>query len=79
MYKRQNIAAKWVRLYQLIAVIMFYASNYIFRPSRLFKTIYNLVKGKHESRAEDTFADLIKKKKNLYVTDKALIIEYVRS
>lgn len=66
IYNKQ-IAARWVRFYQFFSVLLFYTSNYTVRPWRPFRTISNLVKGKHESRAEDTFADLLNKKKVMQV------------
>ena len=42
-------------------MILFYLSNYAFRPIRVYKTLKNLVINKHESRGEDVLAQIIKR------------------
>ncbi len=58
----EAISASVLRLYVLIAVILFYSSNYIFRPWRLLKTIYNIITKNYESRGEITLGEILKRK-----------------
>jgi len=48
----QKINPFIIKLYVLLALVVFYASNYFFRPFRFFRTIKNLLFNKHESRLE---------------------------
>jgi len=41
-----------LKIYSILSYFVFYGSNYLFRPYRIYKTIKNLLTGKHESRAE---------------------------
>ncbi|MEX0810924.1 MAG: cobalamin-dependent protein [Chitinophagales bacterium] len=47
-----NISAFSIRAYIFIFLILFYGSNYLFRPNRFFTTIYNVLKNKQESKIE---------------------------
>ena len=47
-----HISGTAIRLYIFVFLFLFYGSNYLFRPQRLFKTIYNIARHKHESRIE---------------------------
>lgn len=48
----QNVNPFFIKLYVLLALVIFYSSNYLFRPFRFFKTMRNLFSNKHESRLE---------------------------
>lgn len=48
----KNISAFSIKVYILLFIILFYGSNYIFRPQRFFITIYNIAINKQESRIE---------------------------
>jgi radical SAM superfamily enzyme YgiQ (UPF0313 family) len=50
-------------LYILIQLLVFYGSNYLFRPIRLYSTLRNIITKKPESRAELTLSELIKRNK----------------
>lgn len=52
-----------LRLYQIMYLAVFYSSNYIFHPTRLFKTIRNIWTRKYDSRAEMALGELIKRSK----------------
>jgi anaerobic magnesium-protoporphyrin IX monomethyl ester cyclase len=51
VYSR-NISSSVIRAYILVFLFIFYGSNYVFRPWRLFRTLYNLAINRHESRTE---------------------------
>lgn len=48
----RNIRSSGIRVYIMVFLIVFYGSNYLFRPWRLFRTLYNLAIHRHESRTE---------------------------
>lgn len=48
----ENISAFALRLYIFVFVFAFYGTNYLFRPYRLIRTIYNLITIRHESKIE---------------------------
>ncbi len=56
----KNIDPKWIRFYQVFLTLVFYFFNYLFRPTRFFRTIWNLVSNNAESRAEDTLLDFLR-------------------
>jgi len=48
----EKISQTSLKMYVFIFTAAFYGSNYLFRPQRFFRTIYNLAFHKHESRLE---------------------------
>jgi radical SAM superfamily enzyme YgiQ (UPF0313 family) len=48
----QNISPTMIKFYILLSLVIFYGSNYLFRPIRFIITIHNLFTHKHESRLE---------------------------
>mgnify|MGYP001191714476 CR=1 FL=1 len=57
----ENISSKSLLFYNWSGMILFYLSNYAFRPVRVYKTLRNLIIKKHESRGEDVLAQIIKR------------------
>ena len=57
----ENISSKSLLFYNWLGYFIFYVSNYIFRPMRIYTTLKNLVTNKHESRGEMLLARFIKK------------------
>jgi hypothetical protein len=47
-----RLSARSLRIYILLFLLIFYGSNYLFRPTRFFRTIYNILSNKHESKIE---------------------------
>ncbi len=47
-----KISKNWLRLYIFIFILVFYGSNYLFRPWRFVKLIMNLIRKKQTSRLE---------------------------
>jgi anaerobic magnesium-protoporphyrin IX monomethyl ester cyclase len=64
-----------LRIYLISYLIVFYASNFIFHPLRLVKTVQNLIAKKYESRAEMHLAELIKRSKIKVKPQQAVSIE----
>lgn len=52
------VSEKWLKFYNLTGFIVFYSSNYFFRPARIFITIKNLLSGRHASRGEMALAQI---------------------
>ncbi len=52
-----------LRFYLMSYLLIFYASNFIFHPSRLIKTVKNLWTSRYDSRAEMALGELIKRSK----------------
>jgi len=47
-----KMSATSIKIYTFLLLFSFYASNYIFRPTRFFRTLKNIITKKHESRLE---------------------------
>ena len=56
-----NISTKMLFFYNWLGMFLFYSTNYLFRPIRLYKTIKNIITNKHESRGEMALAQMIKR------------------
>ncbi len=52
----ENISSKSLLFYNWLGYFIFYISNYIFRPIRIYKTVKNLIINKHESKGEKALA-----------------------
>ena len=48
----QKINPIFIKLYSFLILIIFYFSNYLFRPIRLYRTLRNVFTNQHESRLE---------------------------
>ena len=57
----ENISSKSLLFYNWLGIILFYFSNYIFRPTRFFVTLKNLITNRHESKGEWALAQIIKR------------------
>jgi len=57
----ENISSRSLFFYNWLGMGLFYFSNYVFRPARVYKTFKNLITNKHESRGEDVLAQIIKR------------------
>ncbi len=58
-----NMGIKWIRFYQIMILLVFYGTNYLFRPLRIITTVKNILSRKYESRLEMTFSDWLKTNK----------------
>jgi radical SAM superfamily enzyme YgiQ (UPF0313 family) len=57
----ESISTKSLLFYNWLGMGIFYLSNYIFRPKRIFITIKNILTSKHESRGEMALAQMFKR------------------
>jgi len=58
----ENFSNERLRKLRIIGILLFYGTSFFVRPYRPFKIIWNLLKGKQESRAEQGMANLIRRK-----------------
>ncbi|GIV34507.1 MAG: hypothetical protein KatS3mg031_2042 [Chitinophagales bacterium] len=56
-----HIHPVWLKSYQFLAYLVFYGSNFLFRPHRLFRMLYNIYTQRYESRSEMAIGDLLKR------------------
>lgn len=61
------VSARMLKFYNFLGFALFYGSNYIFRPKRAYKTIKNLVSGKHESRGEMALSQILARYKFIFL------------
>ena len=52
----ENISSRSLLYYNWLGYIIFYISNYTFRPMRIYTTLKNLINNKHESKGEKALA-----------------------
>ena len=55
----ENISSKNLLYYNWLGYFIFYISNYIFRPIRIYTTLKNLIINKHESKGEKALARFV--------------------
>lgn len=68
-YYNNDININILRFYHISLLAIFYISNYIFFPKRIFSTIKNLFTKNYESRAEMAIGELIKRSKVKVIED----------
>jgi len=61
-FYNKNINSYRYHFYEVFLIIVFYSSNYAFRPKRLFGTFKNILFRKYKSRAERALGELVRKK-----------------
>jgi radical SAM superfamily enzyme YgiQ (UPF0313 family) len=61
-----HLGGRMLILYKLLGILLFYSCSYIFRPRRIFDTIVNLYRGKHETRIEKALSALFSKLRLLH-------------
>jgi radical SAM superfamily enzyme YgiQ (UPF0313 family) len=58
-YYNDNIPQFMLNTYRVLYLVIFYGTNYLFRPMRFFKTIRNLITKNFESRGESTLHKIL--------------------
>lgn len=58
-----SVSKFMLRFYHISYLFVFYASNFLFHPGRIFKTVRNLITRRYESRAEMALGELVKRSK----------------
>lgn len=62
-FYNDHISQLTFRVYRLLYLVLFYFSNFLFRPARIYYSIRNLVKGTPVSRGEQRIYEVIKRNK----------------
>ena len=57
----ENASSKNLLFYNWLGYFLFYASNYTFRPIRIYKTLRNLIVNNHESKGEKALSQFFKR------------------
>jgi radical SAM superfamily enzyme YgiQ (UPF0313 family) len=57
-----HVSGNWLRFYMFLYLVVFFASNYLFRPQRIFKSFKNLWTKNYESRGEFALAEFLNRK-----------------
>lgn len=60
----EKVSAKWYRFYNILAYLIFFSTNYMFRPIRFFQMIKNVIQKNPYSRFERTISSLVRNEKN---------------
>ncbi len=60
-FYNENIHPWILRFYRLLYLFVFYFTNYLFRPKRIFQTFLNLLKGTPVSRGEQRLYEVLKR------------------
>jgi len=60
-FYNDHISSVALRLYRLLYLFVFYTTNFLFRPQRLFGSIANLIKGTPVSRGEQRLYEVFKR------------------
>lgn len=58
----ENVSAAWYSFYLKFGLILFYTTNYLFRPARFFKMLRNVALKQYETRTERALGKMITKK-----------------
>lgn len=64
-----NINREIFKWYVPLNYLVFYGSNYLFRPYRLFRSLWNVIRGKVQSRAEMFLLVFMQRKKSRIYSD----------
>lgn len=62
-FYNDKVSSNMLRIYIVLYLLVFYSTNYLFRPIRLYKTIRNILSRNFESRAEWALAEVMKRSK----------------
>lgn len=60
-FYNKNISKFWLVAYQLIYILVFYITNYIFRPVRMYLLVKNVFTFNPQSRGEGVLTELLKR------------------
>ena len=57
----EKLSARYLKLYRLFGLILFYFLSYLSNPLRLIRTLRNIISDRHESRMEMTLSIFLKR------------------
>jgi hypothetical protein len=56
-----HIGGRALLAYKLLGIFIFYSLSYLFRPRRLFDTLWHLYRGDHRTRIEKALSSVLAK------------------
>lgn len=65
-FYNDHMSIRWLQFYQVLAIIIFYASNFLFRPIRFFELVKGLVTKNYNSKLEMAIGELLSRGKFRY-------------
>ena len=72
-----RISKHLLRFYLLSYLFIFYSSNFLFHPTRLYRTLRNVLTNRFESRGEMALGELIKRSKIRVLNEEQLALQEV--
>ncbi|MBL7800015.1 MAG: cobalamin-dependent protein [Chitinophagales bacterium] len=51
-FYNDNMSIRWMQFYQILGIVIFYVSNFLFRPSRFFKLLRGVITRDYNSKLE---------------------------
>lgn len=60
-FYNNSMSIRWMQFYQVLGIIIFYSSNFLFRPLRFFRFIKGIVTQNYNSKLEAAIVDLFSK------------------
>ncbi|GIV34506.1 MAG: hypothetical protein KatS3mg031_2041 [Chitinophagales bacterium] len=58
-FYNDHISVRWLQFYQVLGIVVFYGSNYLFRPARFFRLVKGIVTKQYNSKLEVSLAELL--------------------
>jgi radical SAM superfamily enzyme YgiQ (UPF0313 family) len=74
-FYNEHIGQKFLRLYRVVYLLVFYGTNFLFRPQRLYRTIRNIATKRFESRGEIRLYETLKRNFPKQKTNAQLLTE----
>jgi anaerobic magnesium-protoporphyrin IX monomethyl ester cyclase len=60
-FYNDNMSIRWMQFYQVLGIIIFYASNFLFRPIRFVRLLKGVITRDYNSKLESAIVDLFSK------------------
>lgn len=57
-FYNDNISPRWLQVYQVLGILVFYGTNYLFRPARFFKLMKGCITRNYSSKLEMAIVEL---------------------
>lgn len=65
-FYNDHMSIRWLQFYQVLAIVIFYASNFLFRPVRFYELVKGLVTKNYNSKLEMAIGELLSRGKFRY-------------
>ena len=62
-FYNDNMSIRWMQFYQVMGIIIFYSSNFLFRPIRFYRFFKGIITQDYNSKLEAAVVDLFSKSK----------------